>query len=445
MSTRRTALLSLVLSLQATAMFAQDRDLMIRAKRNTKGAVSAKVGDVTIELGSYHALLIGINDYQTQPKLKTAVSDVERLGKLLKASYGFEHVHLLRNREATRRGILKALRRYRTLGKTDNLLLYYAGHGHQVNRTMDGFWIPVDGDKEEESWISIADLQRNLKNIAAKHVLVVSDSCFAGTLSRMAVKLPTEDHFLREVHRKDSYQVITSGGLEPVSDSGRDGLSLFAYHFVSYLTDQPAPYITAGRLFDEVAPLVSNTSKSKQTPEHGRLPGTFDRRGEFVFARVGRPIRPDPTPIPTPVPSPRPLPPKLKIPPTISLNRNGGIALLKDVTTKTSYAFQATLTDDEGLGRFFVGERERFLPLDVKKHTANLSVPLQVGRNVIRLKLTDVTGLSAERAIVVERRLPKLRGLAPRKIAGYEYLGLNSRNRHEFRQSKTGLAFVYIE
>lgn len=257
------------------------------------GSIGGHLDGKALELGTYHALLIGINDYQHTdfaPKLRTAVNDVQTLSRTLIDDYGFKNVKVLLDRQATRAGVLRALTEFRDipLGPTDSLLIYYAGHGHQRPDTEDGFWIPVDATRDEFTWISVADIRRIVRNIKARHTLLVSDSCFSGTLSRATVSLPTHDRFIREVFLKESYQVITSGGLEPVADGGRDGLSLFAFSFVNYLRQQTRTYLTAGQLYGDVAPLVANASGSRQTPEHGKIPGTFDQNGQFIFTRAQR-------------------------------------------------------------------------------------------------------------------------------------------------------------
>jgi Caspase domain len=283
-----TVLLALAIVMSAVAGRAQDTNR--GAQKRPDGSLIGMLGGSALELGTFHALLIGINDYQNPdfaPKLRTAVNDVQMLARVLIDDYGFKNVKLLLDRQASRAGVLRALAEARDmgLGPADNLLIYYAGHGHRRPDTHDGFWIPSDATADEFSWISVSDIRRILKNVKARHTLLVSDSCFSGTLSRATVSLPSTDRFLREVFLKDSYQVISSGGLEPVADGGRDGLSLFAYNFIGYLKQQTRPYVTAAQLYSDVAPLVANASGSRQTPEHGKIPDTFDQNGQFIFAR----------------------------------------------------------------------------------------------------------------------------------------------------------------
>jgi len=281
-----------------------ERGLNVVTQKNKDGSLSGPLEGKMVNLGEYHALLIGINDYQNvqfAPKLRTPVNDVYNIRDVLIRRYGFtnEKVRLLINGDATRAGILAALASYRDapLNESDNLLLYYAGHGFQHPNTEDGFWIPVDGTPAEASWISVAEIRRILKKTEAKHTLLISDSCFSGTLTRSVLNLPTTDSFLSEVAEKTSYQVITSGGLEPVADGGREGMSLFAYIFVSYLRGQRTAYFTADKLYTDIAPLVANTTGSQQTPEHGKIPGTFDQNGQFIFIRVAHSSTAVPPPV----------------------------------------------------------------------------------------------------------------------------------------------------
>lgn len=58
-------------------------------------------GDVA--LPAYHALIIGINDYQHWPKLLWARDQATTLGEVLRQNYGFADVRLLLDGQATRR------------------------------------------------------------------------------------------------------------------------------------------------------------------------------------------------------------------------------------------------------------------------------------------------------------------------------------------------------
>ena len=135
-----------------------------------------------IHFGDYHALVIGNNDYQNVGKLKTAIADASTVADVLKNQYGFR-VTLLTN--ATRDNVLRALAQFRrNLKPNDNLLLYYAGHGVLDEVGDRGYWLPVNADADvRTNWIANDDITTELKAIRAKHVMVVSDSCYSGTLA----------------------------------------------------------------------------------------------------------------------------------------------------------------------------------------------------------------------------------------------------------------------
>ena len=89
-----------------------------------------------IDLGRYHALVIGSDDYQTLPRLRTAVADAREVESLLRTRYGFNTTLVL---NATRYQILSALNDLReTLTEDDNLLIYYAGHGELDRKNLRG-------------------------------------------------------------------------------------------------------------------------------------------------------------------------------------------------------------------------------------------------------------------------------------------------------------------
>jgi len=83
------------------------------------------------KLGTYRALIIGINDYQDPkiPDLETAVSDAKAMAKVLLERYGFQ-VQLLLDSKASKKAMFQSLRELAISTKPDDsVLVYYAGHG----------------------------------------------------------------------------------------------------------------------------------------------------------------------------------------------------------------------------------------------------------------------------------------------------------------------------
>ncbi len=236
--------------------------------------------------GRYHALVIGNNQYTHLPALKTAVNDASVVADLLRRQYGFE-VELLLN--ATRDQLVDRLNHFRrVLTPNDNLLIYYAGHGFLDEVTDTGFWLPVDAETDSDTrWIANSTITRHVGAIAAKHVLIVADSCYSGTLTRAApVALRTGDErdaWLERVAGKRSRTALTSGGLEPVSDSGGDGHSIFARQFIEGLRGNTEVLDTQS-LYDRIKNKV--VLNADQTPRYDDIRKAGHENGDFLFVPV---------------------------------------------------------------------------------------------------------------------------------------------------------------
>ena len=98
----------------------------------------------------------------------------------------------------------------RKLKKKDNLLIYYAGHGHLDEKEEKGYWLPIDASMERPSkWVSNSFISDQAKATEAKHVLLIVDSCFSGSLTKTRsadTKKITEDQmndFILDVGSND--------------------------------------------------------------------------------------------------------------------------------------------------------------------------------------------------------------------------------------------------
>jgi hypothetical protein len=238
-----------------------------------------------IDLGTFHALVIGNDGYRHLPRLRTAVRDAQVVAQMLRDSYGFT-TQVLTN--ATRHDMLTAMTSLRqTLSERDNLLIFYAGHGVLDTDTERGYWLPVDAEKDNPAnWVSNADLTDVVKAIRARHVLVVADSCYSGTLVRAVMpdfRNPLEQEaWWKRVASKRSRAALTSGGLEPVLDGGGAGHSVFARAFLQALRENDG-VLDASGLFKRIQrPVVVN---SDQTPAYSDIRGAGHDGGEFLFVR----------------------------------------------------------------------------------------------------------------------------------------------------------------
>lgn len=237
-----------------------------------------------VDFGRYHALVIGNEDYRYVTGLNTAIDDAEAVARLLEDRYGFQ-VTLLR--DATRDDILEALNRLRRdLTERDNLLIYYAGHGVLDETTNTGYWQPVDARPGSDTrWIPTTDISRQLTRMNAKHVMVIADSCYAGALLtrdggeqlRSGEELGT---WIRRMAEKGARTALTSGGLEPVLDSGGGNHWVFAGVLLEVLRDNDE-ILDGDGLFDRIKlPVVR---KARQTPRYADIRSPKHDGGDFLL------------------------------------------------------------------------------------------------------------------------------------------------------------------
>jgi WD40 repeat protein/uncharacterized caspase-like protein len=237
--------------------------------------------------GKYVALLIGNNAYQHLGQLKTAVNDAEKVAGLLREFYGFETKVLL---NAGREKIITAINEHRrSLTDQDRLVIYYAGHGIFDREVNKAYWLPVDArETDNANWISADDVTTNIRGIRARHVLIISDSCYSGAIVRetpLRLTTPAErERYIEKMMQGNSRILMASGGNEPVEDGGGGGHSVFANALLRGLRQMDAPVFTAEELFFRFVkePVAG---KSDQTPEYSPLRNSGHESGGFVFIR----------------------------------------------------------------------------------------------------------------------------------------------------------------
>ncbi len=254
-------------------LYFQDRDQLTRGARLVYSSQPR-----------YLALMIGINEYHNAAfiDLQTPVADITRLAELLERRFGFQDTVTLTNQQATEGGIRTALNRLvRDEGPEDNILIYYAGHGIR-GEVLTGFWVPHDGvEGTTDRYISNSDILSYLDGCLARHILVISDACFSGSIFIRSIPGADPLDYQAQYQRKSKW-ALTSGNLTPVVDTGPSkDHSVFAYHLIRILSQSQQPFLTPKQITGEIGSAVFHHSDRMQLPRCGRLAG--DKGGSFVF------------------------------------------------------------------------------------------------------------------------------------------------------------------
>jgi uncharacterized caspase-like protein len=250
--------------------------------------------------GADYALVIGEQFYR-DPRftpLETPREDARAVATLLRDSFGFrttleipgKPVENLLLIDKGREEILNRLADLRAhLEDEDRLLIYFAGHGTKTDRR--GYWIPSSAEKDRLfSYIMDVDVTEEISQMKAKHVLIVSDSCYSGAMYRSdtpPTELPEEGEdrirYLEAAMRRSSRQLLASGSDEPVVDGGGKGHSVFADEFIKALRSMEHDQFTAEELYLRIKPRVAD--RVPQTVTTRAIREADDRDGQFVFTR----------------------------------------------------------------------------------------------------------------------------------------------------------------
>lgn len=225
--------------------------------------------------------------------------DVKSLKAILENKYGFK-VEILW--DASQDQIVDKPEWYRNnLTGRDNFLIYFAGHGKL--RKDGGYWIGVDGTKQSRSkWLhyrTISELIDTDNDMKARHVLVIADSCYAGTIIRADEydiakrgEKETDQNWFMRMNKTPSRKALTSGGTEPVIDqAGGADHSIFARELIKRLKYNES-VLESSELHRMIKKDVDARAKrivgdDAQAPEYAPIPGTKDLGGDFLFVPRG--------------------------------------------------------------------------------------------------------------------------------------------------------------
>lgn len=260
----------------------------------------------SVEQGRSLVVVIGVNEYVHQPKLKNAVQDAKGIQQILCDKLGFSApIPPLLNEAATKTAIVSLVedRLYEIVEENDSLIVFFAGHGQTRVRKVGnqvietGFIVPVDATQSWSNYVEIDSFLNNIGNLSARHILVILDCCHSGFALSQAVNNFRDPIviFKNKLSKQISRRVITSALKdEQALDGGGPilGHSLFSGILIDGLSCGKADLdrnglITSSELGlflqQEVQRTAMESRHIKQTPDFGSFHRTHDR-GEMIIA-----------------------------------------------------------------------------------------------------------------------------------------------------------------
>ncbi|SDD83397.1 caspase family protein [Belnapia rosea] len=215
----------------ATRLYAEDRTLFA----DGPALALRRPGDAEPppDAGRLIVLAIGVNHYaNAELDLRFAVPDAEMVAGLLRAGAGSlfreTRVTVLRDAEATRRGVLDALARAAEEAEPgDTFILYIAGHGIRTEPDNRFLFLPAD-TRDTSGWAALraqgiddGTLVAALARIRARDALLLLDTCHAGQL--------TMEQLSALGNETGRFLLAASGSVQEALDSYDDRNGVFAY------------------------------------------------------------------------------------------------------------------------------------------------------------------------------------------------------------------------
>ena len=247
----------------------------VTAQDSTRGFGRSAAADTGLRVSRYYALLIGEEKYIDAGfgKLSMPVKDAQKLRDILSKRYRFEAGDIKVLKNARKSEILDELQRYsQVLGRNDNLLIFFAGHGGYDESRDEGFWMPIDARPlVRTSQLSNTELVQAIRAINTRHTLLIADVCFGGAF-RGDLTTGAE-----RLYALPSRKIMSSGAKrELVPDN-----SVFLQRVLRQLESNRKEYLRAVELFADIQLAVAQNSPV--TPQYKPILDVGDEGGEFLF------------------------------------------------------------------------------------------------------------------------------------------------------------------
>jgi hypothetical protein len=242
--------------------------------------------DLILKGGKYYGLFIAIENYRDPDinDLDNAIEDAEELYKTLLTYYTFDKENMKMLIDPTREEMIIELDILaKTVTNKDNLLIFYAGHGHLDENSGIGYWLPSDAKHSNTAnWFRNSTVRDYISSINSNHTLLIADACFTGSIFKTRKAFTNSAVAIEKLYSLPSRKAMTSGTLEEVPDK-----SVFIEYLIKRLKENQEIYLSSESLFTSFRTAVMNNSSN--LPQYGEINNTGDEGGEFIFIRKRAP------------------------------------------------------------------------------------------------------------------------------------------------------------
>lgn len=240
-----------------------------------------------------HVLSVGIADYADVPDVPYADRSAVLFAEVAKRVLGAreENVMLLTDAEATSgrlRGRLRTL--LNRLKPTDQLVVYYAGHGVPSVDGKTAYLLAQDGGpgSYEEPDLQLENLYAEIAKSRVSRATLYIDACFSGRSGKDKIVFEGVGGITlvpkHSVRPEGKLSGITAGRSDQFSNQDKGhGHRLFGYHLMRAMLESPAS-ATTGQLHAVLSPKVVSDSR-KLGPEFEQDPELLGNSAHHALLR----------------------------------------------------------------------------------------------------------------------------------------------------------------
>jgi formylglycine-generating enzyme required for sulfatase activity len=238
--------------------------------------------------GGSHALIIGASAYRAGwPSLESIPGELDNVEDLL-TRQGFKVERVADPDSQQLKDAFTGFINRHGYDRNNRLLIFYSGHGYTRQNGTKGYLVPVDApdpDKDEKGFLTKALGMNHIlswaRDIEAKHVLFMFDSCFSGTIFKQRDR-PKPPKHITSLTAQPVRQFITAGqaGESVPANSTFTPMFIDALKFgIGDLNrDGYVSGTELGLYLQEKVPLHAN-----QSPQFGKIQDYDLSRGDFIF------------------------------------------------------------------------------------------------------------------------------------------------------------------
>jgi hypothetical protein len=206
------------------------------------------------------ALVIGINNYAPPNTLPSCVNDADAFSGILKDTYNFDEITILKNSQATRTRISDGLTALFTDATPDDrLVFFYSGHGytHAVGGIVEEALVGQD-----LNFYNGSDLVAAMQDLPSGILTIVLDSCFSGGVKKFII---FPEGKIEVAQSKRFIPVALSSTSKSPVLLGSKGLSGRAFDFLPFGFAQTPSSTVYSKLFRPDLQVVSEKDLSSTT------------------------------------------------------------------------------------------------------------------------------------------------------------------------------------